>query len=524
MLIGADLIDRRIGDEAVSDIGLLASSDGRSTGWDIDKVRLAKRSSLGRRSSYRLADANAVPGLFDDPTAMEAEAARLRDFHPAEVAAVVRALPDAQRRQLADALDDQRLADVLEELPEEEQIRIVEGLDRERLEGIFDEMEFDDVADLLGKMTETQQEQMLDAMDDEDEEVVRRLLSYEEGTAGGLMTPEVIILDPAATVAEALSHVRDPDWVVSIAAQVFVCQAPFKTPTGRFLGVVHMQRLLREPPAMGTAPVARRRSHAVARDDRQRDRSRTRQLRPARRADLRRGRSPARSGHRRRRDRSDARRAVASTATPDRASEGHRRRGQLMKRQQDLSAPRARRRFGGVQVDTDAFGSFAESIASFIGTARFLVYQTVFITVWILHNVFAPDDLIFDPWSRGFTLLTLVLSIQAAYAAPLILLAQARQERRDRVIAEIDRDVAERTQDDTEFLAREIASVRVSLSDMVTGEAFDDRLERLTDVVETLGRQVDSLTERLTPGDRGPDDASSSAATDLTSSTVADAN
>ena len=191
-----------------------------------------------------------------------------------------------------------------------------------------------------------------------------------------------------------------------------------------------------------------------------------------------------------------------------------------MKRQQDLNAPRARRRFGGVQVDTDAFGSFAESIASFIGTARFLVYQTVFITVWILHNVFAPDDLIFDPWSRGFTLLTLVLSIQAAYAAPLILLAQARQERRDRVIAEIDRDVAERTQDDTEFLAREIASVRVSLSDMVTGEAFDDRLERLTDVVEGLGRQFESMAERLDPSDAD----ASAGATDATSSTVADAN
>jgi Mg/Co/Ni transporter MgtE len=99
-------------------------------------------------------------------------------------------------------------------------------------------------------MTAAQQEQMLDAMDDEDEAVVRRLLSYEAGTAGGLMTPEVIILGPTSTVAEALAQVRDPDWVVSIATQVFVCQAPFKTPTGKFLGVVHMQRLLREPPSM----------------------------------------------------------------------------------------------------------------------------------------------------------------------------------------------------------------------------------------------------------------------------------
>ncbi len=211
---------------------------------------------------------------------------------------------------------------------------------------------------------------------------------------------------------------------------------------------------------------------------------------------------------------------MAPGAATDRSAEGDRRRGQLMKRQQDLSAPRTVRRFGGVQLDTDVFGSFAESIASFIGTARFLVYQTAFITIWILHNVFAPDALVFDPWSRGFTLLTLVLSIQAAYAAPLILLAQSRQERRDRVIAEIDRDVAERTQNDTEFLAREIASVRVSLSDMVTGEAFDDRLERLTDVMVNLGRQVDSLADRMEPAAAG----GSAAATDNTSSTVADAN
>ncbi|MEM1334155.1 MAG: DUF1003 domain-containing protein, partial [Actinomycetota bacterium] len=126
-----------------------------------------------------------------------------------------------------------------------------------------------------------------------------------------------------------------------------------------------------------------------------------------------------------------------------------------MKRASDLTAPR-RRRGLGLQVDREAFGSFAESIAAFIGTARFLVYQTVFITIWILFNLLAPDALVFDPWSRGFTLLTLVLSIQAAYAAPLILLAQNRQERRDRIAAETDRDVAERTQSDTEFLAREI--------------------------------------------------------------------
>ncbi len=250
VLIGGELIDRKIGDETVSDIALRPQDHARAPYWVIDKVRLARKSSLRRRPSYRLVDFDEVPALFDTQTAMQAEAARLRDFHPAEVAAIVRALPIDQRRQLAEAMDDQRLADVLEELPEEEQVRIVEQLDRDRLVGVFDEMEYDDLADLLGEMAPADQERMLDVMDVDDADVVRRLLSYEEGTAGGLMTPEVIILGPDATVSEALAQIRDPDWVVSIAAQVFVTQAPYKAPTGKLVGAVHVQRLLREPPHM----------------------------------------------------------------------------------------------------------------------------------------------------------------------------------------------------------------------------------------------------------------------------------
>ncbi len=172
-----------------------------------------------------------------------------------------------------------------------------------------------------------------------------------------------------------------------------------------------------------------------------------------------------------------------------------------MKRQEDLTTPRAARRLD-VQYDSDAFGAFAESIASFLGTARFLVFQTVVITVWLIHNALAPDSLQFDPWSRGLVLLTLVLSIQASYAAPLILLAQSRQERRDRVGSATDRQVAEGTQSDTEFLAREIASVRLTLSDMVTGEELGEQLERLTDVIDRLGHRVDRLTDAVAePGE-----------------------
>jgi CBS domain-containing protein len=245
-LLVKDLIDRRVGDEAVSDIAL-RPVPGRTSTWEVAKVRLARRSALRRRNSYRVVDWDEVPGLFAT-TAIAAEAARFRDMHPSDVAHAIRAMPIEQRRQLAAVLDDERLADLLEELPENEQLRIIEGLDRERLMSVLDEMEYDDLADLLAEMPGDQRTRILDAMEPEEALVMRRLLSYEEGTAGHLLTPEIIILGPHANVAEALAEVRDPEWLVSIAAQVFVTQPPFVPPTGTYLGVVHFQRLLREPP------------------------------------------------------------------------------------------------------------------------------------------------------------------------------------------------------------------------------------------------------------------------------------
>ena len=223
----------------------------------------------------------------------------------------MRALPVDQRRQLAEAMDDERLADVLEELSEEEQIRIVSELDLDRLVGVFDEMEYDDLADLIGQMAPADQERMLGVMDDDDADVIRRLLEYEEGTAGGLMTPDVIILGPTSTVSEALAQIRDPDWVVSIATQVFVCQPPFRPPTGKYLGAAHIQRLLREPPSMELGRLPRRRPHT--RTGRQRPaRGRAAgELRLARHGGVRRGRPPARCRHRRRRDRPHARGRLA---------------------------------------------------------------------------------------------------------------------------------------------------------------------------------------------------------------------
>ena len=134
----------------------------------------------------------------------------------------------------------------------------------------------------------------------------------------------------------------------------------------------------------------------------------------------------------------------------------------------------------GVHYDPDAFGRFSESIARFIGTARFLVLQTVVVIVWIIFNVVSPRR--FDPFP--FILLTLALSLQAAYAAPLILLAQNRQESRDREESERDRALNARALADTEYLARELASIRLAVADVVTADDLERAVNRLAESFE----------------------------------------
>jgi uncharacterized membrane protein len=146
-----------------------------------------------------------------------------------------------------------------------------------------------------------------------------------------------------------------------------------------------------------------------------------------------------------------------------------------VRRRPDLSQPRGGLRFG-IHYDPEAFGRFSESIARLLGTARFLVVQTVLVAVWITFNV-AAVRLRWDPYP--FILLNLAFSTQAAYAAPLILLAQNRQAERERVGAERDREVNARTLADTEFLARELAAIRLSLADVVTHQDLARALEKL---------------------------------------------
>jgi CBS domain-containing protein len=247
LLVSKDVLDKRIGFESVSDIGLRPVA-GRVASWEVSKVMLSSRTGLRRRRTSRLVPWTEVALIFaTDPLAMEA--ARLRDLEPFDVASRLRNLPLAQRQLLIEKMEDESLADLLEELPEAEQVRIIEGLDLERLVDVLEEMEYDDAADLLAEMPRDQRDKVLEAMDQDERDVMQRLLSYSEGTAGSLLTPDPVILPPTATVAEALAHVREEDVLVPFATQVFVVEPPFVAPTGRYLGVAHIQRLLREGPS-----------------------------------------------------------------------------------------------------------------------------------------------------------------------------------------------------------------------------------------------------------------------------------
>jgi Mg/Co/Ni transporter MgtE len=214
-------------DVHVVDLGI---EQTRTRDWMVTKVAVRPARRLGRRGNVAIVDWQHVQGLTPSGLAMpdQGVAQLLEQFvgqRAVEVAEAIRELPDKRRYEVVNALDDERLADVLEA------------------------MDPDDAADLLGTMTPLDAEQFLRRMDPEDSEDVRRLLSHSPDTAGGLMTSEPVVLAPDTTVAEALARVRDPDLTPALASLVFVTRAPTATPTGHYLGCVHLQRLLREPPA-----------------------------------------------------------------------------------------------------------------------------------------------------------------------------------------------------------------------------------------------------------------------------------
>ena len=381
------------------------------------------------------------------------------------------------------ALTDERLADVLEELPEEDQVEIMGQLESERAADVLEEMDPDDAADLIAELPPETAEMLLQLMEPDEAEDVKRLMSYVENTAGAMMTSEPVILGPDATIADALAHVRNPDLTPALAALVYVCRPPLETPDG---------------------PLPRRRPHpataARATVDPGRGRPRRLDGEPALRGDASTRSPPTWRPTTWWRRRWSTRTATCSGRSPSTtcSTTCSRRTGATGRcavadsstRRARLDTPRETRRqlVRRPAYDSDRFGVFAEQFARFLGHG----------VVPDLHDAVrrlldrlerrGPDDspMQFDPYP--FIFLTLILSLQASYAAPLILLAQNRQEARDRVIAEQDRQADSRAHADMEFLAREVASLRMAVGEVATRDFLRSELRCLLGELDERAR------------------------------------
>ena len=244
-ILASELHGRPAGNGTVTDVAIV-QANRRSRGWEVSALAISQ--GRGLRHSTTVVPWDKHPELFK-AGALAEQIVELRDLHPTDLANEVEKLPVARRRQLADLLDDEELADVLEEMPEADQIKFLAGLGAERTADIVEEMEPDDAADLLAEMTSEDREKLLARLEPERAEDLRRLLRYDAATAGGLMTSHPVIFLPDAPVAEVLAYIRQPEIGLTTAAQIYVCEPPTVTPTGRFLGTIGFQALLSHAPA-----------------------------------------------------------------------------------------------------------------------------------------------------------------------------------------------------------------------------------------------------------------------------------
>jgi Mg/Co/Ni transporter MgtE len=238
-------------DVVITDLGI---EQARTRDWLVTRVAIRTPRRLGRRGPAHVVDWHNVQGLTPSALALPGQGvAQLLDQfdgrRAVDVADAIRGLPPKRRYEVLKALDDDRLADILQELPELDQADVLSQLGADRSADVLEEMDPDDAADLLGVLNPTDAEMLLTRMDPGDSAPVRRLLTHSPDTAGGLMTSDPVVLTPDTSVAEALARVRDPDLTAALSSMVFVARPPTATPTGRYLGCVPLQRLLREAPA-----------------------------------------------------------------------------------------------------------------------------------------------------------------------------------------------------------------------------------------------------------------------------------
>ncbi|WP_216378309.1 magnesium transporter MgtE N-terminal domain-containing protein [Arcanobacterium phocae] len=253
MAVG-ELLDRQVtvidsGEPA--EIEDLAIEQTRAREWRVTTLYVRMGRGAKDAGNTLLIPTSAVRGLASRVSSQGATAllAQISGLKAPDVADILRDLPEDRLLAVARELSDERLADVLEELGDDDRVAIMESLDVDRAADVLEVMQPDDAADLVNELPVAQAEALLERMEPEEARDVRRLMSYSERSAGGLMTTDPIILPPDASVAMALAQARRPELAPALASVMFVTRPPHESPTGRYLGVVHLQRALREPPS-----------------------------------------------------------------------------------------------------------------------------------------------------------------------------------------------------------------------------------------------------------------------------------
>lgn len=251
-----DILDRVVtlkdgsGDAQILDLAIERQKDMT---WEVTDLYVARskpgpfRTRLGETLHVSVDEVTGLSVSGPDQGA-DSLLATLGDMKPADMADALHDLSESRMLAVASQLPDARLADVLEELEEDDQVKIVSSLEPDRAADVLDVMQPDDAADLVAELPHEVAANLLELMEPEEAKDVRRLLAYDEETAGGLMTTEPVVLAPDDTVATLLAHVQRPDIPPALAAIAMIARPPLETPTGKFIGVVHLQRALREPP------------------------------------------------------------------------------------------------------------------------------------------------------------------------------------------------------------------------------------------------------------------------------------
>ena len=256
VLILGDMLDRSITHIAsnerviVEDMGM---EQNRTGDWLINRVHIMRPGrGLRRKGATSTVAWEEVVGFAhtEQNQGVTNLLSTLANLRAADLATVLQDLPEKRRVEIAGALDDERLADVLEEMDEDDRVSLLAALEGERAADVLGEMDPDDAADLLREIGQERAEALLELMEPEDAEDVLRLMTYEDYSAGGMMTTEPIVMSADYSVADALAAVRQKEISPALASQIFICRQPLETPTGRFIGTVHYQRLLREPPSI----------------------------------------------------------------------------------------------------------------------------------------------------------------------------------------------------------------------------------------------------------------------------------